>query len=298
MPIPSRISATSPGRWPSPPTSFLLYRHEAVGKRHLAWLHAAGLWLLAALGAWQVAWAIDHWVAGRAAWPLIAWALVPGTLLALLALRGERIRWPVAAHLATYLVPGAAPLAAFLAAWFVFGNIVSDGNPWPLPYLPVLNPLDLAQAGALAGSRHLVRRSPPASAAAASPRCRCRWPGAWPAAAFLWANAVLLRTLHHWAGVPLDPGPMLRSDLVQASLSLFWTLLALAAMVVATRRAWRPLWLTGAGLMAVVVGKLLLVDLSNAGTIERIVSFLGVGVLMLVIGYLAPVPPIREGRAE
>jgi hypothetical protein len=115
---------------------FLLYRHEAVGKRHLAWLHAAGLWLLAALGAWQVAWAIDHWVAGRAAWPLIAWALVPGTLLALLALRGERIRWPVAAHLATYLVPGAAPLAAFLAAWFVFGNIVSDGNPWPLPYLP------------------------------------------------------------------------------------------------------------------------------------------------------------------
>jgi hypothetical protein len=146
---------------------FLLYRHEAVGKRHLAWLHAAGLWLLAALGAWQVAWAIDHWVAGRAAWPLIAWALVPGTLLALLALRGDRIRWPVAAHLATYLVPGAAPLAAFLAAWFVFGNIVSDGNPWPLPYLPVLNPLDLAQAGALAGSRHLVRRSSPAPAAAA-----------------------------------------------------------------------------------------------------------------------------------
>ena len=84
---------------------------------------------------------------------------------------------------------------------------------------------------------------------------------------------------------------------MQASLSLFWTLLALAAMVVATRRAWRPLWLTGAGLMAVVVGKLLLVDLSNAGTIERIVSFLGVGVLMLVIGYLAPVPPLREGRA-
>jgi uncharacterized membrane protein len=277
---------------------FLLYRHEAVGKRHLAWLHAAGLWLLAALGAWQVAWAIDHWVAGRAAWPLIAWALVPGTLLALLALRGDRIRWPVAAHLATYLVPGAAPLAAFLATWFVVGNIVSDGDPWPLPYLPVLNPLDLAQAGALlaVGTWFVEvrrRRLPPLAAAPLT----VAWSLAG-AATFLWANAVLLRTLHHWAGVPLDPGPMLRSDLVQASLSLFWTLMALAAMVVATRRAWRPLWLTGAGLMAVVVGKLLLVDLSNAGTIERIVSFLGVGVLMLVIGYLAPVPPVREGRAE
>ena len=79
--------------------------------------------------------------------------------------------------------------------------------------------------------------------------------------------------------------------------SLFWTLLALGAMVAGTRRASRPLWLLGAGLMAVVVGKLFLVDLSNIGTVERIVSFLGVGVLMLVIGYLAPVPPKEGERA-
>jgi len=39
------------------------------------------------------------------------------------------------------------------------------------------------------------------------------------------------------------------------------------------------------------VVKLFLVDLSNVGTVERIVSFIGVGVLMLVIGYLLPVPP-------
>jgi uncharacterized membrane protein len=43
--------------------------------------------------------------------------------------------------------------------------------------------------------------------------------------------------------------------------------------------------------MGVVVVKLFLVDLSNVGTVERIVSFIGVGVLMLVIGYLSPVPP-------
>jgi uncharacterized membrane protein len=47
----------------------------------------------------------------------------------------------------------------------------------------------------------------------------------------------------------------------------------------------------GAALMGVVVVKLFLVDLSNVGTVERIVSFIGVGVLMLVIGYLSPVPP-------
>jgi hypothetical protein len=60
----SRISATSSGLWLSPPTFSCCYRHEAVGNRWCEWLHATGLWLLAALGAWEVAWAIDTWVAG------------------------------------------------------------------------------------------------------------------------------------------------------------------------------------------------------------------------------------------
>lgn len=45
-----------------------------------------------------------------------------------------------------------------------------------------------------------------------------------------------------------------------------------------------------AGLLAVVVAKLLLVDLSASGTVTRIVSCIGVGVLMLVFGYVAPLP--------
>jgi len=45
----------------------------------------------------------------------------------------------------------------------------------------------------------------------------------------------------------------------------------------------------------VVVGKLFLLDLANSGTVARIVSFLGVGVLLMIIGYVAPVPP---GDAE
>ncbi|MBC8119662.1 MAG: DUF2339 domain-containing protein, partial [Burkholderiaceae bacterium] len=42
---------------------------------------------------------------------------------------------------------------------------------------------------------------------------------------------------------------------------------------------------------AAVVVKLFFVDLSAQGTIERIVSFVGVGLLIMLIGYLAPVPP-------
>jgi uncharacterized membrane protein len=62
-------------------------------------------------------------------------------------------------------------------------------------------------------------------------------------------------------------------------------------MVVASRTRLRPLWIAGAALMGVVVIKLFVVDLSNVSGVERIVSFIGVGVLMLLIGYLSPVPP-------
>jgi uncharacterized membrane protein len=74
-------------------------------------------------------------------------------------------------------------------------------------------------------------------------------------AAFLWLNGVLLRTLHHWAGVPFNLDALASSMIVQASLSIFWSVLALCAMLTATRLRIRLLWLTGAGLMAVVVIK-------------------------------------------
>jgi uncharacterized membrane protein len=115
--------------------------------------------------------------------------------------------------------------------------------------------------------------------------------------AFIWVNGILLRTLHHWAGLPFAIDPMLSSRLVQASFSILWTLLAMSAMVLATHRALRPLWVIGAALMGIVVLKLFVVDLSGIGTVERIVSFIGVGLLMLLVGYLSPVPPREVARA-
>src|SRR5262249_31648567 len=115
--------------------------------------------------------------------------------------------------------------------------------------------------------------------------------GALAALGFVWLTAALLRTLHYWAGVPLHADGLLSSTLGQTSVSLFWAVLALASMLAATRKQARVVWLVGATLLAVVIGKLFLVDLSRVGTIERIVSFVVVGVLMLVVGYFSPLPP-------
>jgi uncharacterized membrane protein len=200
-------------------------------------------------------------------------------------------------HRHAYLYAGAVPLAAFLVGWVVLANFASSGNPAPLPYVPLLNPLDLAQAGALLAVALWysgVRRLELPGAQLPSPETALKVLGA---VLFIALNGVLLRTLHHYADVPFRLDAMLRSVLVQAAFSLFWSLLALAAMVAATRRGLRAVWVVGAVLLAVVVGKLFLIDLSNTGTVERVVSFIGVGILVIVIGYFAPVPPKSEEKA-
>ena len=271
-----------------------LRAHEERDEPWLKWLHAAGFWLFAVIASWEFGWQIDHYVEGRRVWPLVAWAIVPGALIAIFAARGERLGWPANHHRYAYLYAGALPLAVFLLGWVVYVNFVSDGNPAPLPYVPLLNPLDLAQAGALlalgmwfVGVKRL--EIPHAALPATSAALKLI-----SGAAFIWLNGVLLRTLHHYADVAFRLDVMLRSVLVQAAFSLFWSLLALAAMVVATRRGWRALWFVGAALLGVVVAKLFVIDLSNTGTVERVVSFIGVGILVIVIGYFAPVPPKSE----
>ncbi len=257
----------------------------------LEWWHAAGFWMLAIVASWEFGWQIDHYVEGWRVWPLIAWAVVPGALIATFAARGARLGWPVSAHRRGYLYFGALPVVVFLLGWVVMVNFLSNGDPAPLPYVPLLNPLDIAQFGALLALAKwylLVRRM-------AIPGVRL--PSTKTAAAllgivlFIALNGVLLRTLHHYADVPFQLDRMLDSTLVQASFSLFWSLLALSAMFFANKRALRALWFAGAALLAVVIVKLVLVDLSNTGTVERIVSFIGVGLFCVVIGYFAPVPP-------
>lgn len=269
-----------------------IHRFDEYAKAEwVEWWHAAGSWLLAIVASWEVGWQIDHYVEGRRVWPLIAWAIVPGALIATFAARGATLGWPVNAHRRGYLYLGALPLAVFLLGWIIIANFTSNGNPAPLPYVPLVNPLDLAQFGALlvlATWYVLVRRLEIPAAKLPATSTALTLLGI---VLFIALNGVLLRTLHHYAGVPFHFNAMMSSTLVQASLSLFWGLLALGAMFLATQRGLRALWFVGAALLAVVIVKLALVDLSNTGTVERIVSFIGVGLFCVVIGYFAPVPP-------
>jgi len=276
---------------------WLLRRHEGEVRSIHGW-HAAGVWLFTALGSWEVAWWTGELVRGGAVWRLVGWPLVPIALLAWLSDRGDRVAWPVARYLEAYLYHGAIVFAGVVWLWMLLANLNSRGDPSPLPYLPLFNPLDLVQCAALMtlfGWFRRVRKAPFAPEVFQTTELAYVALGS---IGFFWLNGMMLRTIHHWAGVPFNMDSMMRSMLVQASLSIFWSVLALCSMVTATRLKLRPLWLTGAGLLAAVVVKLFFFDLSNVGGVERIVSFIGVGLLMLVVGYFSPVPPTQSGEAR
>lgn len=194
------------------------------------------------------------------------------------------------------MVFGVVPLLALLVLWTLVANTHGDGDPLPLPYLPFANPLDLTQGLALvAGATWLAQlKRDDAFSRAIRPAAVA---AIFTALIFFWVNALFLRTIHFWFDIPYTFDALWRSTLVQATFSLLWTAIALAAMLLAHRRRWRVAWVAGAVLLALVVIKLFTVDLGHSGTVERIVSFIGVGLLLLLVGYLAPVPPRRPEDA-
>jgi len=280
--------------WPTAFGCFYLiaYQREGLlGRSGAGAMHTLVAWLLAALASWEAAWQTDALIHGGSSWSAAAAALIPALLLLGMPRWVARVSWPFARHRKAYLYATALGLAAFLVLWSVATNMSLPGDAAPLPYLPLLNPLDVVQVLSLTGLARYWKALQPVGRLANSEFDRRLPRLIFSVLSFIWLNAVLLRTLHQWAGVPLSFDGITASTLAQTSLSIFWAVLAIAAMLLATRRGDRPMWFAGLSLLAVVIAKLFFVDLSTVGSIERIVSFIGVGLLMLVVGYYSPLPP-------
>lgn len=259
--------------------------HWPAPGRHLA--HTLGVLVLAWLGGLQGRAVTEDWGDYATAWAWLGWLVVPAALLGGLLHRATPSRWPVRELPAAYVSTASALLTVGLLLWTLLANVVSDGSARPLPHVPLLNPLDLGIGVALLACWAWLRGEAARSAFAKHPRLA---PALLGSAGFVWLNAMLIRAFHHWGGVPFRFDAWVDSLAVQTGLTLLWTTTALVLMWFSARRGERGPWVVGAGLLAAVVAKLLLVDLSGSGTVTRIVSFIGVGVLMLVIGYVAPLP--------
>ena len=254
-------------------------------------LHATGYWLVAGLAAWET-----HWLVARAAggvWPEAATLAVVAALIFATVRATETRLWPFAPEARTYRLAGCGAVLAALVLATVALNVQSSGDAAPLRYVPLLNPLELVSAFVVL---LLLRWFGAVSARSSEVALARQRAGIAAVAAWFLVTLAVGRAVHHWAGVPYELDSLAASTTFQSALSIVWGIAGLAGMIVGTRSARRSVWVVGALLMAVVVAKLFLVDLGNTGTMARVVSFLGVGVLLLVVGYFAPVPPRAEAE--
>jgi uncharacterized membrane protein len=255
--------------------------------RAIPWFHAPQLWILAVIVAAEIAYLVGR-ITTNELWQMLA-VIVWLVGLTVFVLR-TKIPWPVTRHREVYLAAGVGLPLTMCMLWVWMLNMTA-GDPKPIPYIPVLNPLDLVSLLVVLVTGLWLLEFKDRIVWLQKPQ---NW---WNGAAilgFLLATATVVRTVHHWTDVPFESEALFRSVELQATLSLFWGVAGLGAMITGARRVQRKVWFTGAALMAVVVLKLFLIDLSNTGTLARVFSFLGVGLLLLVVGYFAGVPPRRE----
>ncbi len=156
--------------------------------------HAASALMLTA----QVAWEASEWT-GRETEPYTAWtacaAALPAIAFLMLCVRfHDSARWPAQPHRDAYAVGAGGPIAGLLAVWFFVVNAVSPGDPSPLPYVPVANPLDVTLALALVALVAWARRF-----AGIPERALYRWVGA---GLFVALNGLVIRAAHHWGDIP------------------------------------------------------------------------------------------------
>ena len=269
--------------------------HELLPSTVASVAHVLGCWLLIGVLALELRYLLLSLADHYNAWRWLGWALLPTAYLWLVA-QARRLPWPVAGFEREYRLWAAAPLAASMLAWFWLANANSAGDSDPLPYLPLINPLELGLLLCL-GALFVWARDALPRLSLQPARAQQVVQGVAGLSLFALLTVMVMRSAHHWGDVPWQTSALFESMLVQAGWSIVWTLIALALMLFGHLRVRRELWLVGAALIALVVAKLFFVELDNRGGLERIVSFIGVGVLLLVVGYFAPLPP-RKAEAS
>jgi uncharacterized membrane protein len=212
----------------------------------------------------------------------VALVLSAPTVVALAAFSGVR---PLRALLSPksapmpgdLMIPALAAAGIFVAAGAALPQDVSAAT-------PMLNPSDwltLAAGAALLAWVRAYARAPLLSFAVA-----------------LYGSSVLLM---RWTGFAAGShcSPLCTAfdvTAAKAALSLYWAAVGLALILRATARAERRMWMVGAGLLGVVFVKLLLFDMADVGAVARVVSFIGVGIFYLAVGWLSPLPPAEDER--
>lgn len=269
-----------------------LFNQEAQSQspKLLSLYHVFSAWGLFALIFWEVSWQKHnlnlHGTAGLMIW----FAAVAVPVIVLIG-AGQKKFWPFITFERDYKNWIPAPLFILTAFWFfaVCHKTVTSTE----HYLPILNPLDLAQFAVILIFAYAAKRQFMDALSFISNAVRA---GLLGIMLFVWVNVVTVRAMSHYQQIPYDFDMLWDATQVQMALSILWSVCALIVMNLSRRIQRRELWMIGAGLLGLVVLKLATKDLSGSGTLAGIISFMVVGALMLLIGFLSPIPAKKNTR--
>ena len=259
------------------------------------YLHPIFLWCLTAFLSMLIADGMVELADLRGEWWISIVVALSAALTGVTLSYSSGSAWPFNTYREVYQTIGLGVLVAVLVAATFAMNAGLQADTPPLGYLPILNPVDIAQlivfVVTIAWARGLPRFTPPPAR-----QVTTAVSVVLIAAVFFWFNGLLARTVHHYTNVPFTPEALWDSVPLQVSMSVSWALIGLAVTVWSSRQRLRIPWILAAALLGVVVVKLFLVDLEQLSTPAKIGTFLVVGVLLLLVGYLSPVPPARSAQ--
>jgi hypothetical protein len=190
-------------------------------ERPVAAWHLATFWVLLAVSAAEFHYWLREVTGVGSAWPLISWPLFAGGALLALPRLVEWVDWPFGRFAFLYRRRAAEPLAWLAIAW-TWWTVWHSGEARPLPYLPVLNPLELSQLFVLIVVPMWLREViGPSSTVLGRPAL-------WAATGFAVLNGMIARSVHAFAGVPLRLDSLWHSGIYQSSISVTWSMVAVS----------------------------------------------------------------------
>lgn len=259
-------------------------------------IHSMTGLLFVALLTWQGMNQLLVFVPAESGWAKL-WLAVPATTALWLIVKANF--WPVSANRNVYQQQTGMVLAGYLILWGLLA-VVARGNSAPLPWIPLLNPLDITLAIVLLTLftwwKSISHEEIMTNISQYKPN-KSMFAIAIAGLTFMWLNFTLFRIATHWFDVPYSANGLYNSSLVQTAVSLLWALSGVILTIFASKKNMRTVWIAGGILLGVVVLKLFTIDLSTLSNISRIISFIVVGLLLTSIGYFAPLPD-AESKQE
>jgi uncharacterized membrane protein len=184
-------------------------------------------------------------------------------------------------------------LSSILGIWFL-ATLFMPGDPSPLPlYIPLVNPLDLLEGFCAAVVIFWLLSLRKKGEELRVPRRSLVFVLA-DVSVFVWFIAILARGVHFYGAVPFRA--VLEADEFHLGLFILCALYGIAHIIGGHRLPRRRVWIAGAILTVADIAKLLLFDMADTGVLYRILSFFIAGVILLFIGWAAPLPPARQAQ--